>query len=97
MISDLTMERPAVTPMAASVGAALIARPPFDATGLPGPYAPATLAAADARATRGSAVMGAGLGIAIATSDKCHDWAMRDRQGDFPTLRPSRHLRSPRT
>lgn len=105
MISIFTMERPAMSPTAAPVGAALAAFPPVDmAAGMPGPFGSARLAAVFAHATGGFAVTSNGLGTkgsayaaAGVKPNACHDWTTRDRQVDITTLRSSRHLRSSRT
>ncbi|WP_116995361.1 hypothetical protein [Desertimonas flava] len=105
MISTFTMERPAMPPMAAPVGAALAALPPVEmATGLPGPIGSTRLTGVFAHATGGFSGMANGSGIASSPAtyavdgvkpNVCHEWT-RDRQVGI-TLRSSRHLRSPRT
>lgn len=102
MISIFTMERPAMSPTAAPVGAALAAFPPVEmAAGMPGSFGSARFTGVFAHAIGGSAVKPNGLGttgsVYAVKPNACHDWITRDRQVGITTLRSSRHLRSSRT
>lgn len=107
MISTFTMERPAMTPTVAPVGAALAALPPVEtAAGMPGPFGSTRLVDVFAHATGEFSGIADGFGTTSspamyaadgAKPNACHEWTTRDRQVDITTLRSSRHLRSPRT